>query len=180
MKFSNKHWGKKLIVAGLSFTIALSGGAVALPNQADAAKIISTTKAKQATGSKIIKTGRKYLGTPYKWGSKSTTTRTFDCSSFVQRVFKENGYQLARTSRAQYYDAKPVSRKNLKVGDLVFFSIRSTLKYPKSSNKRIGHVGIYAGNNKVLHTFGKGGVTYSDMSKGWWNNHYVRAVRILK
>ena len=179
MKWQKHQWAKNIVAASLSLSIALSGAVALMPQQADAAaKVWSTTLAKKATGYKIIKTGEKYLGTPYKFGSSSSTTRTFDCSSFVQRVFKENGYSLPRTSRDQYRVGTKISRKNLRVGDLVFFSTRATQR--KSGISKIGHVGIYAGNNKILHTFGAGGVKYSSMASGWWDDHYLGAVRILR
>ncbi|MEX2104807.1 MAG: SH3 domain-containing C40 family peptidase, partial [Bacilli bacterium] len=72
-------------------------------------------------GDKVITSAEKYLGTPYRWGSSKYTTETFDCSSFVQRVFAENGITLARGARGQAQDGsvKIISRSELKKGDLV-------------------------------------------------------------
>lgn len=133
-------------------------------------------------GAKIIKTGEKYLGVPYKFGAdwNDYQGKYFDCSGFTQRVFAENGIKLNRGARGQFKNGVEVSRKDLKVGDLVFFSTGATMKYAADSINRIGHVGIYAGNNRVLHTYGKGGVRYSKMDKGWWNDHYVTAVRVIQ
>lgn len=107
----------------------------------------------KVTGQTIIQIGKQYLGTPYQFGSSSSTTRTFDCSSFTQRVFKKAGIQLPRNSRQQSKIGTAVSKSNLQVGDLIFF------KSYRGSSKRITHVAIYAGNNKILHTYGKPGVT---------------------
>ncbi|MFM1654354.1 C40 family peptidase [Brevibacillus sp. B_LB10_24] len=129
-------------------------------------------------GQKIIKTGEKYLGTPYKFGAKTGNTSSFDCSSFTQYVMQQNGIKISRGARAQFKDGKKVDRKDLRVGDLIFFSTENNIKkYPAGSINRIGHVGIYAGNGKVLHTYGSGGVRYSSIEKGWWNDHYVTAAR---
>jgi len=130
-------------------------------------------------GAKIIKAGEKYLGTPYKYASDRDTKTTMDCSEFTMWAFKEGaGIDLSRGgARTQFKKGTPIKRSELKVGDLVFFSTGKTMKYPADSINRIGHVGIYAGNNKVLHTYGKGGVKYSSMDKGWWNDHYVTAAR---
>lgn len=124
-------------------------------------------------GDKLIATGEKYLGTPYKFGSSSSTTATFDCSSFVQRVFKENGISLPRSSRQQATVGTTISKANLQKGDLMFFTRSSTA--PK-----IGHVGIYAGNGKVLHTYGKGGVKYSNINEKWLVSSYVTSKRVTK
>lgn len=120
----------------------------------------------------IIKTGNRYLGTPYDFGAKFGQTRTFDCSSYVKTVYAKHGITLPRTSRDQALKGKHVSMSNLKKGDLVFF------KSAGSSSKRITHVAIYAGNNKLLHTYGKGGVKYTEFSK-YWKNRYVKARRVL-
>jgi cell wall-associated NlpC family hydrolase len=120
----------------------------------------------------VMKTANRYLGTPYKFGATYGQTRTFDCSSFVKYVYAKNGIYLPRTSRDQALRGKFVSRSNLRKGDLVFF------KSAGSYSKRITHVAIYAGNGKLLHTYGKGGVKYSTFSS-YWKGRYVKARRVL-
>ncbi len=135
-----------------------------------------------AIGQKVIKAGEKYLGTPYKYASSRSDKSTMDCSEFVMWAFKEGaGIDLGKGgARSEFKKTTEISRSDLRVGDLVFFSTKATMKYAKNSLNRIGHVGIYAGNNKVLHTYGAGGVKYSDMSKGWWNDHFERAGRVIQ
>ncbi len=123
---------------------------------------------------KIIATGEKYMGTPYEFGAKSGQTNTFDCSSFVQHVYKENGIDLPRNSRQQSKVGKTVSKSELQKGDLLFFEVSS------HHQGEIGHVGIYAGNNKILHTWGPGGVRYDDLSDGWLEKGYVTAKRVIQ
>jgi cell wall-associated NlpC family hydrolase len=127
----------------------------------------------QTTGDQIIQTGQKYLGTPYKFGAKSGDTRYFDCSSFVQYVFKQHGISLPRTSRQQATVGMTVAKSQLKKGDLIFFKLRS-------SGGKIGHVAIYAGDNKVLHTYGKGGVRFDSLSAPWLKWGYVTAKRVIQ
>lgn len=137
------------------------------------AMIPSTTEAYSSSkASAVIKTANRYLGTPYKFGATYGQTRTFDCSSFVKYVYARNGIKLPRVSRDQALRGTYVSRSNLKKGDLVFF------KSAGSSSKRITHVAIYAGNNKLLHTYGSGGVKYSTFSS-YWKGRYVKARRVL-
>ncbi|MGA8942894.1 MAG: NlpC/P60 family protein [Thermoactinomyces sp.] len=126
-----------------------------------------------ALADKIIATGEKYLGTPYEFGARAGQTSTFDCSSFVQHVFKENGIDLPRNSRQQSQVGTTVSKSELQKGDLLFFELRS-------NPGRIGHVGIYAGNNKILHTWGPGGVRYDDLSDKWLKEGYVTAKRVIQ
>lgn len=121
----------------------------------------------------LILDARKYLGTPYVFGAKYGQTDTFDCSSFVKTVFAENGISLPRVSRDQALKGAYVSRANLQVGDLMFFTT-------KDSGGKIGHVGIYVGDGMMIHTYGEGGVKYSTVKTGWWDDHYVTARRLVK
>lgn len=122
---------------------------------------------------KIIKTGEKYLGTPYKFGAPSGQTKVFDCSSFTQYIFKQNGISLPRNSRQQSTVGTTVKKADLKKGDLIFF------KTSKSGGK-VGHVAVYAGNGKVLHTWGPGGVRYDNLSTKWLAQGYLFAKRVIK
>jgi cell wall-associated NlpC family hydrolase len=88
-----------------------------------------------------IKTAKQYIGTPYCRGGK--TTRCFDCSGFTKYVYKTQGINLPPTAHGQYRVAKKISAKEAVPGDLVFFYYRSGFIY---------HVGIYAGDGKVLHS----------------------------
>jgi len=137
----------------------------------------SDSPSKPATdiASKVIKIGEKYLGTKYKFGSSSSTTKTFDCSSFTQRVFKEAGITLPRDSRQQSTVGTTVSKKNLQKGDLIFMKASAN-----SSSDRITHVAIYAGNGKILHTYGSPGVTYSKFDGTNWEKRVVKIKRVIE
>lgn len=167
-----------------TLTVLLSTSLLLIGESGQALASTSNTVSTQSAsvGAKIIKAGEKYLGTPYKYASSRYDKSTMDCSEFTMWAYKEGaGINIGKGgARSQYKQGTKIKRSNLRVGDLVFFSTKATMKYPKDSIKRIGHVGIYAGNNKVLHTYGAGGVRYSNMAKGWWDDHYVGAVRISK
>ncbi|WP_052476243.1 C40 family peptidase [Cohnella kolymensis] len=121
---------------------------------------------------KIISTGTHFLGVKYRFGAPSGITYAFDCSSFTQYIFKKNGIVLPRTSSQQSTKGVKIAKKDLAIGDLVFF------KDPGRSGK-IGHVAVYAGNNKILHTGGKGGVKFSTLSSPYYTKHYVTARRVV-
>lgn len=138
--------------------------------------VSSTATSGQSTvtlAAKIIATGEKYLGTPYRFGAPSGQTRVFDCSSFTQYVFGKNGIKLPRTSSQQSTVGTYVRKANLQVGDLLFFKT-------SKSNGKVGHVAIYAGNNKILHTYGPGGVRYDSLSTKWLAQSYLGAKRVIK
>ncbi|QDP98385.1 SH3 domain-containing protein [Microlunatus elymi] len=78
------------------------------------------------------------LGKPYVWGAEGPNS--FDCSGLTLRAWQAAGVNLPRTSQQQFLASPRVSMSNLKVGDLVFF-------YGPSPS----HVGIYAGNGKVIN-----------------------------
>lgn len=83
----------------------------------------------------VVAIAKDYIGVPYKWGG--TTPKGFDCSGFTQYVFRKAGVSLPRTSSAQGKVGTKVSRSELRAGDLVMFP---------------GHVGIYIGSGKFIHS----------------------------
>ncbi|UNL92119.1 hydrolase [Paenibacillus polymyxa] len=156
-----KRTSKKLWM-GICFTMTLAlstGSFVVGPDTTHAA---STSKA-----DRIISKGSQYMGVRYEHGAPAGSTSSFDCSSFTQYVFAQNGIKLPRSSKQQSTVGTYVPRSQLKKGDLVFFYAP------------IHHVAIYMGDGKIMHTFGKGGVTVTDLNSGWWSSHYTTARRVL-
>ena len=88
-------------------------------------------------GANIVSIAYKYLGVPCVWGG--TSPSGFDCSGFVQYVYREAGISLSRTTYSQITEGYAVS--SLEPGDLVFFGSYSD-PY---------HVGIYIGNGQYVH-----------------------------
>ena len=116
----------------------------------------------------IIATAKKYMGVPYVWGG--TTPAGFDCSGFVQYVYRQHGITLPRTSAQQYTAGKSVKKSELKPGDLVFFATDYT---------KVNHLGIYIGNGQFIHASSSKGVTVSSMSNSYWMPRYYGARRVL-
>ncbi len=139
------------------------------------AKTSTTTRASapsfsssgSASGSSIINTAMNYLGVPYVWGG--STPSGFDCSGFVQYVFKKNGVSLPRTAASQSGVGTSVSRSNLQPGDLVFFS----------NGGGISHVGIYIGNGNMVHAPHTGDVVkVTSINSSYYISHYAGAKRV--
>lgn len=126
------------------------------------------TDAEAATTHELTSTAKQYIGIPYVWGG--TSIYGFDCSGFTQRVFSDLGYQLNRTTKAQFAQGTTVTKKNLEVGDLVFFN---------TSGRGISHVGIYKGNNQFIHASTSQGVTVSSLSERYWKSRYIGAKRVV-
>lgn len=116
----------------------------------------------------IVATTKTCLGVKYVWGGESMSG--FDCSGLVQYVFKQNGISLGRTVGKQYSAGTPISKSELKPGDLVFF--KDTYK------TGLSHVGIYIGDGKFIHA-GSDGVVTAKLSNSYWTNHYYGSCRIL-
>lgn len=123
----------------------------------------------KALPDKVVTTASKYQGAPYRFGG--TTPKGFDCSGYTQLVFKAHGISLPRTSDQQYKLGRPISKKELRKGDLVFFSTYE----PGPS-----HVGIYDGNGKFWNATTSRGVMASPLNDPhYWGSRYLGARRIL-
>lgn len=102
---------------------------------------------------KVAAFAKEAEGAPYLWGG-SDLKKGVDSSGFVQAIYKEFGYELPRTSRAQKKACDKVSLDELLPGDLIFYTMR---------DGTVNHVGIYLGNNHVIHaTNMRDGVKISD------------------
>lgn len=170
---------QKILTVGIVSTIGFSTLLATGTTETVQARSIEVTSGSTASatinvGSQVVNFGKQFIGTPYEFGASTTTTRVFDCSSFMKYIFNKYGVSLTRTSANQAKQGTKVSRADLQVGDLVFFSSGS-----RSTGKNITHVAVYAGNGKILHTYGKPGVTLSDLNSGNWDRTYVTARRVL-
>lgn len=95
---------------------------------------------------------RKNLGKPYKYGAQpSEAPCHFDCSSFIQYLYKQIGIQLPRTALDQASAGRTVllHKHELEIGDL-FFIKGKWGHYNPLFPEGIGHVGMYIGNEKIL------------------------------
>jgi cell wall-associated NlpC family hydrolase len=125
----------------------------------------------------IISTGLQYLRTPYLFNSPSYQSATFDCSSFIQYIFGINGILLPRNSRQQFTVGVPISFKQIKKGDLLFFTTKAR-KY-RQGLSRIGHVAIYIGQGRILHTYRPVGKVMISELNSHWKQSLIGAKRVL-
>jgi NLP/P60 protein len=117
---------------------------------------------------KIIEEAKKKLGSPYLWGASGSDK--FDCSSFVQYVYKKAANLSLPRVAAEQAQFKP-KILTVKKGDLLFFE---TLE-----KGRISHVGIYIGGRQFIHASSAyKQVTVSEFS-GFYKEHFRWAVSVL-
>lgn len=95
-----------------------------------------------STGESILAAARSKIGSPYVWGAAGPNA--FDCSGLTTWAYRQVGKEIPRTSYAQAAQGQKVSRDQLQPGDIVVF-------YSGAS-----HVGIYAGDGKVVHAVTQG------------------------
>lgn len=114
------------------------------------------------------------LGAPYSYGG--TSPGGFDCSGFTRWVFKDHGADLPHSSIEQFRlgqrnaHKRIWKRKNLEVGDLVFF---------KTTSARVGHAGIYVGRKKFVSATSSGGVRRASVNdQYYWGSRWVGATRL--
>lgn len=125
----------------------------------------------------IITYSKRYLGTPYLYAG-NTPKKGFDCSGFVNYVFKYFDISLPRSSGAYKNIGKAKSPEEFKVGDILVF-------YGYKNRKSIGHVGIICEANgmksKFIHaSSGKiKSVTISALDSNHYSNRFYKCINVL-
>lgn len=127
---------------------------------------------------RMVDYASRFLGTRYRLGANGP--KAFDCSGFTSYVYKSFGITLNRTSREQFCQGEKVSVSNLRPGDLLFFSSRS------SGRGKVGHVAMVVSVDKItgtcqfIHASVRKGVTYQKFpDNGYYSRNFVGARRIL-
>ena len=99
-------------------------------------------------GGSILEYATQFIGNPYVWGGTSLTNGA-DCSGFVKSILAHFGIDVPHSSASIRGCGRSVSESEMQPGDIVCYS---------------GHVGIYAGNGRLLSALGKKyGITYNSV-----------------
>jgi cell wall-associated NlpC family hydrolase len=156
---------------------ALLSGSLAPVNPARPASVRPASPvAARSQADRLLADARNHLNAPYRRGSSLERGRATDCSGFVQYIYGNLNIDLPRSSAEQSQVGKLAARDmnfaQLMPGDLLFF---------KRSGQRIGHVGIYMGEGKMIHAADhRQGVTITDLRQARLARAFVMAKRVLK
>jgi len=139
--------------------------------KASAKKAGKTYHLSEADRKQLLKDAKYYKGGKYVWGG--TTPQGFDCSGYVQYLYKKHNIHLPRTAWAQSQKGTPVNKNDLKKGDLLFFLTDKKRGIP------VTHVGVYLEDGKFIHAASKKkGIIISRLSD--YRTRFVTAKRVLK
>jgi len=117
----------------------------------------------------MITEAEKYLGYPYVWGGSNPNT-SFDCSGFVSWVINHSGWNVGRLGAQGLCNiCTLVSSSNVKPGDLVFFE-------GTYDTDGVSHVGIYVGNNMMIHCGDP--ISYTNLNSSYWQTHFYAYGRL--
>lgn len=119
---------------------------------------------------KLYLESAQWIGVPYRIGNDSR--RGTDCSGLTGQIYKKVYHtRLERSTEGQKKTSTKVSRRNLREGDLVFFSSRK-------SGRKVAHVGIYLKNDKFIHASTSQGVIVSSLNEPYYRTHWISGGRI--
>ena len=125
------------------------------------------TAATPDAGAAALLAAESRIGAPYRYGGAGPDA--FDCSGLVAYAYGKAGVDVPRTAAQQFAIARPVPRRDLRPGDLVFFRL---------SGRDVSHVGIYAGDGRFVHAPQTGGrVRMEDLDDDWFRERYAGAGR---
>ena len=142
---------------------------VELPNTATDVTETEEVNTVVNKGEEVVDYAKTLLGKDYVYGGVGPNS--FDCSGFTQYVYKKFRINLSHSASAQANIGTTVSKSDLQLGDMVFFS---------QGGSSIGHVGIFVGNNSFIHAANpQKGVVITSLADGYYTSNYKTAKRVL-
>ncbi len=117
----------------------------------------------------IVEIAQQQIGKEYVWATEGPNT--FDCSGLVYYVYLQSGININRQSAAGLYNiSASVDPSDALPGDLVF--LQNT-----GGRTGITHVGIYKGNDIIIHAGDESVGVTTDKLSNWENLKDFAGVR---
>ncbi|MDF9392410.1 MULTISPECIES: C40 family peptidase [Methylococcus] len=117
-----------------------------------------------AANGHVISYALSLQGVPYVWGGASPA-QGFDCSGFVQHVYRRHGIDLPRTASEMASKLPEVPKHCRLPGDLLFF---------RTDGRSYSHVGIYLGNDSFVHASSShASVKVSSLNRPYWLSRFL-------
>lgn len=112
-----------------------------------------------------------WIGVPYRWSGNNK--RGIDCSGLTHHIYnKVYRKKLERSTDGQRdINSTRVAKRNLREGDLVFFS-------SGKSRRKVAHVGIYLKDKKFVHASTSRGVIVSNLDEDYYLQHWLSGGRV--
>ncbi|MEV0589238.1 C40 family peptidase [Nonomuraea sp. NPDC050310] len=151
--------------SGTATVVTTTGRPAKIAWPAKAARSARAAKAarQKVRAAKAVAVAKAQIGDPYRFGA--TGPGSFDCSGLVQYAWRKAGIRIPRVTHSQYAGIRTkVSWRNLRPGDLMFFSGR-------------GHVGMYVGKGRMVHSPRTGKTVRVEKLSGWRKRAFAGAVR---
>lgn len=126
---------------------------------------------------KLISFAKQFLGTPYR-PAGSNPKKGFDCSGFVNFVFRNFMINVPRSSTGFKSMGKSLKPEEFKEGDVVVF-------YSFRNKARIGHVGIICEANgmqsKFIHSASgqRKGIMINSLNAAMYAKRFFRCVNVI-
>ncbi len=110
-----------------------------------------------------------WIGIPYRSGGMNKNG--IDCSGLTSQLYKSvYKKKLPRSTTEQKSATQKIAKRNLKEGDLVFFST-------DRSKKKVAHVGIYLKEGKFIHASTSSGVRVDNLDSPYYVANWISGGR---
>ena len=129
-------------------------------------RVVLRPRTTLAIGERAATVALRQLGVPYRYGGSSPTG--FDCSGLVHYAYANVGKSVPRTTAGLWSRLSPIDKEDVRIGDLLFFSIAG----------KMSHVGMYLGRREFVHAPSTGRfVSVESLDSDYYSRAFIRAGR---